>query len=298
MVNIAIFTANVTGIKLLEKLDSYNYYPKIITYSNNFQRTSLSRDFSAFTNKFPISFISNNKFTAISKDLSFINADYIVCLDWTKDFFKDAKIEAKILMGQPSLLPMYRGYGSISEQLIKGVATSGLTFSKLSETIDGGNIVHQQQIKIDYNDYPNDIIEKITDTAVNFIMDLKDIGGSFLTDIKQNENKAFYLARQRGKQAIIDFNRDAYSLHNHIRGYGKPFFGAFFIYNNKRVQVWKASTESWQGNYGESGTILKKDEYGIEVAAGEGTITFYEIEIDGERFKGDNIPFEKGNILT
>lgn len=298
LTNIAIFTANLMGIKLLEKLDSFNFYPKIVSYSHNFQRTSLSRDFSAFTDKFPITFISHNKYAAVAKDLTFLKADYFVCLDWTKDFFKDTETDATVLMGQPSLLPMYRGYGAISEQFIKGVSVSGLTFCKLADVVDGGNIVFQQKIPIQFDDYPGDFIDQVTDLAADFILTLKDVGERVLSDHKQDESKAFYLVRQRGKQAFIDFNRDALSLYNHIRGYSKPFFGAFFVHNSNRMIIWKARIESWQGAFGDPGTVVRKDGFGIEVATGNGTLILSEIEIDGTLYKEDNIPFEVNDQLS
>jgi methionyl-tRNA formyltransferase len=306
LVKLAIFTANHIGYELLKKLDSYNYYPNIVTYKNNFQRTALSRDFSEFTNNFPITFISSNKYIDVKQKIKFLDSDYFICIDWTKDFFKNIpenEIKNKsgkqinVLLSHPSLLPMYRGYGAISEQFIRGVAVSGLTFYKLSETIDGGDIVFQKEIKIEFSDYPLDFMDKLTDTAVDFILNLKDIGDSYLKSVPQNENNAFYLTRQRGKQALIDFNKNAFSLYNHIRGYAKPFFGAFFIHNDEKVYVWHASVESWQGDYGKSGEIIKKNENGIEVAVGDGSIIISKIEINNEIYKNEDIPFEKGDIL-
>jgi methionyl-tRNA formyltransferase len=109
---------------------------------------------------------------------------------------------------------------------------------------------------------------------------------------------SFYLTRQRGKQAFIDFNRDSLSLYNHIRGYSKPFFGAFFLNKNEKISVWKASVESWQGQFGKPGKIINKDENGIEIAVGDGSIIFNEIEINNVLYKGNIIPFEIDDELN
>ena len=50
---------------------------------------------------------------------------------------------------QPSLLPKYRGYGAVSEQFIRGVVYSGVTIYEYNGVIDGGDIIYQQEIKVE-----------------------------------------------------------------------------------------------------------------------------------------------------
>ena len=296
--NIILFTSNITGFKILEKLDEYSFYPSVVTFHKNFQRTNLSRDFSIFYNKFPITFISKNKYGLAKSEIQFTDAPYIICIDWKKDFFKEEKPEGKnIIFAHPSLLPMYRGYGAITEQFLKGVSKSGISFYEANDIIDGGGIIFQKEIIIEFNNYPMDFIEKFTDIAVEFILDLNDKGINSFAKVPQNEDYSFYLTRQRTKNALIDFNRDAYSLHNHIRAYSKPFFGAFFYFNNEKIIVWKAYTEKWQGDYGKPGVILRKNDDGIEVAAGQGTIVITEIEKKEKIYKNFSIPFKENDNL-
>ena len=300
MVNITLFTANVLGLKLLKKLDEYSFYPHVITFHKNFQRTNLSRDFSEFYKKFPMTFISKNKYSLAKEELKSIDTEHFVCIDWKKDFFIEEKPEnVKIFFSHPALLPMYRGYGAITEQFLKGVTQSGISFYEANETIDGGKLVYQTKIPIEFNDYPMDFMEKLSDFAAEFILKLNDNGLNQFQLKEQNENYAFYLTRQRTKNALIDFNRDAYSLHNHIRAYSRPFFGAFCYYKQEKIIIWKAYTEKWQGNYGSPGTILRKTDEGIEVAAGQGTIIIKEIEKQEKIYKNHAIPFlENDNLFT
>jgi methionyl-tRNA formyltransferase len=299
LVNITLFTANLLGLKVLEKLDNYSFYPQVITFHKNFQRTSLSRNFSEFYKKFPMKFISANKYSQIKNELGNIETPYTLCIDWKKDFFSNEKLSSQVFFSHPSLLPMYRGYGAITEQFLKGVVISGITFYEPSDKIDSGKIVFQEKIIIDYNDYPLDFFDKLADKAAEFILKLNDLGIKAFEFKSQNENDAFYLVRQRTRNSIIDFNRDAYSLYNHIRAYSKPFFGAFFNYKGEKIIVWKAYTEKWQGNYGNPGKVLRKNDNGIEISVGQGTIIFTEIEKNGKIYKNHSIPFiEKDNLVT
>ncbi len=298
MVNITLFTSNVIGFKILEKLDEYSFYPNVVTFHKNFQRTNLSRDFSVYYKKFPMTFISTNKYNLAKSELQFINTLYIICIDWKKDFFNEEKPEnVEIIFTHPSLLPMYRGYGAITEQFLKGVSKSAISFYKPNDIIDGGKLIFQKEIPIEFNDYPMDFIEKFTDIAAEFILKINDNGLNSYEIKPQNENYSFYLTRQRTKNALIDFNRDAYSLHNHIRAYSKPFFGAFFYFNGEKTIVWKAYTEKWQGNYGKPGMVLRKTDDGIEVATGQGTIVITEIEKKEKLYKNFSIPFKENDNL-
>ncbi|WP_022851559.1 methionyl-tRNA formyltransferase [Limisalsivibrio acetivorans] len=284
-----LFTSNITGELLLEKLDSYSFYPDTVTYTPGARRTALSRDFSPFAMKFPLIQISRNRY---SEEEGRIKADadtVAVCIDWTKDFFHD--FPGYIIYSHPSLLPMYRGYSAITEQFARGVVRSGASFYKAGEKIDGGDILRRENISIDFKDYPIDFLEKYAECAASFILDLADNGLEQFTPEPQDETKAFYLARKRKKEAVIDFNRDAFSLYNHIRAFSRPFFGAYFRSGCKEYTVWKASTEKWQGEYGEPGTVLSRDSAGIEIACGSGAIMLEEVECDGLSIRPDELEF-------
>jgi len=229
---------------------------------------------------------ANSAFTC--ENLPDMSDRTIICVDWTKDFFKGADWD--VVFAHPSLLPAYRGYSAITEQFVRGVAVSGATFYKQGDRIDAGDIVSSKQIDINYEDYPSDFLEKYASVCADFIVELNRKGLASYHAVPQDEASSFYLQRKRGKDSIIDFNRDAFSLYNHIRGYSRPFFGAFFMHNGQKVTVWRATTEKWQGDYGEAGQVLEVSDDGVEIACGSGSITLTEVEIDGKVYKGDQIP--------
>jgi len=282
LVRTAVFTANIIGFKLLEKLHSLNFYPKIVTYDTAFRRTGLSKDFSPFEDKFSIMYLQYNKYEYNKNILDRLDCDNVVCIDWTKDFFKKSQPEFNVIQMQPSLLPKYRGYGCISEQFEKGVYQSGVTFYKSSDKVDAGDIIYQKTLRIEYDDYPEDFIENIVDISAGFIIDIEKNGLKNYKASPQNEDEAFYIIRKRSKNAIIDFGRDAYSIYNQIRAFSRPFFGAYFYSGATKVKVFRAKTEKWQGYFGEPGEIIKNDENGAEIACGSGTIALNEVEINNQ----------------
>jgi hypothetical protein len=277
-VKIAVFTSNITGEYLLDSLDVLGVYPEIYTYPHGFQKTALSRDFTKYRGLFPLNFISANKYG--ENDSLLPDADTLaVCVDWTKDFFIGSDRNA--VLAHPSLLPLYRGYSAVTEQFLRGVAVSGASFYMASDKIDGGDIIFSDEIRIEFNEYPDDFLKKYASVCAGFIKELSVRDINSFERKPQDERESFYLARKRKREGIIDFNRDAYSLYNHIRGFSRPFFGAYFVHDNRQITVWRAATEKWQGEYGRPGELVELTPYGAEIACGSGTVVIEEAEYDG-----------------
>lgn len=278
----ALFTSNLTGEYLLDALDSLGVYPQVYTYPHGFQKTALARDFTKYRGMFPITFISSNKY-ADAADIRLDEDTAALCVDWTKDFFMESSVRA--VFAHPSLLPLYRGYSAVTEQFLRGVAISGASFYEASERVDGGDILYSEEIKIGFGEYPEDFLKKYAAVSARFVKDFIEKGFEGFRAVPQDEREAFYLPRKRRKEGVIDFNRDAYSIYNHIRGFSRPYFGAYFMKNGQQVTVWRASTEKWQGEYGRPGGLVELTPYGAEIACGSGTIVIEEAEYEGRLFR-------------
>lgn len=292
--SILLFTANQLGLTLLQELDRRSFYPEVVTYTRGFQRTALAADLGVHRKDFPMTFIAANSWDECG-NLPELTGRTIICVDWTKDFFKGAPVD--VVYAHPSLLPAYRGYSAVTEQFVRGVAVGGASFYLAGEKVDAGDIIASGEIRIDFNDYPSDFFDKYAAVCADFIVELNRKGLPAYTPVPQNDDEAFYLQRKRGRDAVMDFRRDAFSLYNHVRGYSKPFFGAYFMNGGLKVTVWKAFTEIWQGDYGRPGDVLALTEEGVEVACGSGTIVITELEINKKIYRGDNIPFKPGMNL-
>ena len=280
-----IFTATFIGEILIERLLEKGVFPSIITYHKDFLRTSLSANFRKFESFFNIIYLNSNKFIHSKEKIENLNLDICLCVEWTKDFFKNEMLKSQVFYSHPSLLPFYRGYGAVTEQFIQGVSKSGLSIYKLSDIVDGGDILYQKEILIDFNDYPIDFLNKYVDEVANFIYKIEE-NVKNLSFKKQKDELSFYLVRKRNKNAIIDFGRDAFSIYNHIRGYSYPYFGAHFFYKDKKYKVFKSYIEAWQGDFNSPGKIVKKGNDYIQVACGSGMIRLLEL-VDVENNKID-----------
>lgn len=272
MSNIILYVSGLMGELTLKYLDEIECYTDVVSLNKNLLRRKTYGDFSNYKNKFNIIETDNQKFQL--SEIKNKKYQYAVTIDWIKDYFVDTEKPFTVYHSQPSLLPLYRGYGAISYQFLMGVKISGITVYEENNIIDGGDIIFQEKVNINYGDTPYNFIDKCSKILSHFIYKLKN-GASF-NKKPQDNNKAFYIARTRNKQKIIDFNSSAVSVYNFITAYAYPFNGSYFYYDGIKCKAHLSSIEKWQGNYGKAGEIIDVSDYGIEVACGEGSVIIKE----------------------
>lgn len=291
--NILILTNGYTGSKVLQRLKQLRLAPFVATSEQTDLRKKASGDILAFSKDFQVYEVNGESYSR-AKDI-LPNADIIICIDWKKDYFENDKPSCPIYYMQPSLLPKYRGYGAVSEQFIRGVVYSGVTIYEYNGIIDGGDIIYQQEIKIENYFKVSDLMDRQAQVTAEFIASLYK--GEQYSRIKQKEEYAFYLPKIRKNSKKIDFNADALSVYNFIRAYTFPFSGAVFYFKGEEYKITDASLESWSGIEGRPGEIVAVNDYGIVAACGEGSVLIKEVGYNGQIMKSLMINIYDGEIL-
>ena len=287
MKKVIVFASGLMGECTLKYLEKMGRFPTVITSSPDIMRRRNTGCLDSLSSQFKVYESHENKFTALPPELS--DADYIVSVDWTKDYFKDSKPPFPVYHTHPSLLPLYRGYGAISRQFMSGVKVSGLTAYLDGGSIDAGDIVFCKKIKIAYGDIPADFIKSCGEACAEFIIGLQE--GKEFIPVPQAHEKAFYMARTRNSQKVIDFNASAISVYNFITAYSYPFSGGIFYYKGEKYRAMRAFVEKWEGVYGEPGEVVDKSDYGVEVACGDGTVIIKETDLNTDLIEAGDMIF-------
>ncbi len=292
-----IFLSGLLGELTLIELISKNLNFDIVTNRKNSLRKRDTGDISAYSNLINISIIDTaNKDTLLSvQNLS--KYDFILTIDWPKSFFKDLEnnLSIPIYHTHPSLLPKYRGYSAITEQIQKGVEISGLTIYKESDEIDAGDIIYQNNIPIEHDDIPATFMKKVSDEIVNFLYNINTIAE--FTPRIQEYKLASYTSRIRDQDHLVDFSQSAIYVYNFIRSFGYPYKNSFFYYKDCKYYIVSAHLDKWYGKYGEVGEIISTDKEYIEVALGSGTILIVDINSDDAKITSLNTLFTVGDRL-
>ncbi len=289
---VLVFASGLMGELTLKLLASRGRFPEVASNPPESMRRRATGKIFSLSDKFKIYETGGAKFSHAEGSLP--EADCAVTIDWAKDFFHGCPAPYPVYHTHPSLLPLYRGYGAISEQFLRGVKISGLTAYLDGEGIDAGDIVFQEKIKISYGDIPADFIRACAASCARFIGMLED--GAEFEARPQNHEKGFYMARTRGRQTVIDFNASAGAVYNFITAYAYPFSGAVFYHGGAKCRATRCAVEKWAGEYGEPGMVTAKSDYGIEVACGEGTVVIGEIYKNG-LIKASRSDIEPGDTV-
>lgn len=171
-----------------------------------------------------------------------LNPDVIFVIGWQQIISRPIlKIPKRGVIGMhSSLLPKYRGHAPVNWAIINGERKTGITMMYLDERVDGGDIIGQKEVDIEFADNCRTIYEKLSVKAKELLRkNLQDIDKGTVRRIKQ---KAFYSAmpRRRPEDGIIDWSKNTLDLYNWIRALTRPYPGAFTYYHGRKIFFWEA----------------------------------------------------------
>ncbi len=139
-----------------------------------------------------------------------------------------------------SLLPKYRGAAPIQWALIRGESETGLTTFKLAEKVDTGNIYLQEKVEIKPEDNFETLHDKLSELGAKIVLQTVEMIDNQMYELKSQDDSLASPAPKITKEICrIDWNKSAEEIQNLIRGLS-PFPGAFFIYNNKLIKIYKS----------------------------------------------------------
>ncbi len=132
-----------------------------------------------------------------------------------------------------SLLPKYRGAAPIHRAVANGDHATGITIMKMEAGLDTGPILVQQALGIAWDDYTGKIHDELAKMGGPLIMEtLLRYENKHLIIMEQDDSIATYAAKLTKEEGLIDWNKDAEKVHDHIRGM-HPWPGAYFFWQGE-----------------------------------------------------------------
>ena len=96
---------------------------------------------------------------------------------------------------------------------------------------------------------------------------------------EQDGSQSCYAPMLKKEDGRIDWNSDAHSIHNLVRGLA-AWPVAFAVLDGQTLKVYR--TRVAEGN-GLPGTVLRADRHGIEVACLKGSLVIEELQLAGKK---------------
>ena len=238
-----IFIGGLTNGKIvLEYLQSNKYVnlPLIITHPKNHpvpRYVDLSTIFRGDNVK---NELDANIFTTL---IGNYKPDFIFVAGWSGMLSKELiSIPRLGTIGfHPSKLPNDRGRSVLAWQIEAGYNETALSMFYYNELPDCGDIIAQEEIKIEQNDYINNVLNKV-DNATNNLMTayFPLLRKDNAPRKPQSINEGNFRRLRTDSDSIIDWDNNAEAIFNKIRAISKPYPGSIGKIDKNRYRIWKA----------------------------------------------------------
>lgn len=136
-----------------------------------------------------------------------------------------------------SLLPRYRGAAPINHALLNGEKETGLSSFFLIDKVDQGNLIHQTKTDILADENFTSLYRRLSQMAGSFLLETLDlIKTPGFAPKQQDELQATPAPKIRPEDLLINWNRPARQIHNHIRAYSE-MPGAFCHLGDMQIKI-------------------------------------------------------------
>ncbi len=181
-----------------------------------------------------------------------------------------------------SLLPKYRGAAPMQRAILEGESETGVTTMLMAEGLDTGDMLEKATVPIGIDDNFETIHDSLADVGAKLLVStIGKLEAGALTPIPQDDNFSTYAAKIEKADCLLDFSRDALSIHNRIRALS-PFPLTFTKQNGKMLKIVRSTLLSTDGSFGKPGTVFSLDGGKIAVACGQGAIAIEQLLPEGK----------------
>ena len=181
-----------------------------------------------------------------------------------------------------SLLPAYRGAAPMQRAIIEGETVTGITTMYMADGIDTGDML----LKAEYTIGENDNFETVHDAlselgAKTLIETVTKLKNGTAVRLAQDDALATYAAKIEKEDCLLDFSRDALSVHNLIRGLSPLPLSFTHTPDGKLLKVVASRVISTEETHSACGKVLSLDGE-IAIACGKGTLALTAVLPEGK----------------
>lgn len=192
-----------------------------------------------------------------------------------------------------SLLPDYRGAAPINHAVINGDDVTGLTTFYIDRNIDTGDIILKKETPIGPEETAGELTGRMKIIGADLSLETVNmIEKGTAQGIKQPMTGGRPAPKIFKKDGLINWKRDAQSIHNHVRGMN-PFPGAFTEWKKGPLKIHRTKIVD-TGTSGTPGLVTESDAHdGFIVSCGSGALRILEVQPPGKKVM-DGASFVRG----
>ena len=181
-----------------------------------------------------------------------------------------------------SLLPEYRGAAPMQRAIIDGKSVTGVTIMYMAEGLDTGDMLLKRELPINENDNFEDIHDGLGNIGAEALLDVIDmISEGKAVRIPQDDSLSTYAKKITKEDCLIDFSKDARTVHNLIRGISPIPLAITHTPNGKLLKVIEARICDESKEHTNIGEVISIDD-GIEIACAKGSVRLLRVLPEGK----------------
>lgn len=205
-----------------------------------------------------------------------------------------------------SLLPKFRGPSPIQNALLLGEEITGITVMLMNEGIDTGNILTQEETRIDESETYPELSQKLSDIGRQLLIaTIPEWTSGKIKPKAQDARRATFCQLIERHDGQINWTDDAKSIYDRYRAL-TPWPGLYTFWKNNnnhvRLKINKISYTEKSGNGRHIGEVFKYEK-GIGVKTSKGSVILEEVQLEGKNKAGikqfiNGHPNFIGSVLT
>jgi methionyl-tRNA formyltransferase len=179
-----------------------------------------------------------------------------------------------------SLLPRYRGAAPLNWCIINGETETGVTTMLMDAGLDTGNMLLVEKTSLDENEEITSLHDRMATMGADLLAEtLNRLTQGGIIPQAQNDDDSCYAKMLKKEDGIINWNSDARSIHNQVRGLAVWPVACTTIDG----QVMKIFRTRVGDGSGEPGVVLQAAKGTFEVACRGGSIILLELQLAGKK---------------
>ena len=207
------------------------------------------------------------------EELLALNADLIVTAAYGQ--FVGTKLlkspKYKSINCHASLLPSYRGGAPIHQAIKDGLEYTGVSIMYMEKKMDAGDVLATVKVKIEDSDNCGTMFEKLSLAGRDLLMEtIPLLVEGKITPIPQDESKVSFAYNITNEEKLVDFNKTAKEVFNHIRAYN-PSPIAYMELKGDQIKLYDSVVVDEETKE-TPGTILLHHKNRLLIACGNNTV--------------------------
>ena len=195
-----------------------------------------------------------------------------------------------------SLLPEYRGAAPMQRAIIDGKKKTGITIMYMAEGLDTGDMLLRRELEIGENDNFEAIHDGLGMLGADMLTEIIPmLESETVTRIPQDDSLSSYAKKITKDDCLIDFSKDAQTIHNTVRGLSPVPLSFTHLPNGRLLKIVESRISDTETNHSVVGEVLSLDN-GIEVSCAKGSILFTRVLPEGKN-RMNAVDFIRGRSI-